>query len=653
MSKYINLIDKLSDLDKKRIENYIYTYGANEDNFIGLENWLQNWSHSNQKLYKLLGNKLIYSEPFEYDRPSADLNFEAKELLYNAKFKESYHRFYHDIIVPRFKAGSDERIFFNSLLDVDNLVENKVYDSIKYKKDENSNLLQISKGTKLIRACQKVINYFKNEWTFEGFEEFRLAHSMLLNNKKNKGELCFSIHPLDFMTMSDNASSWSSCMTWVEDGCYHIGTVEMMNSNCVLCCYIKSNDTDFNFSKDKEDSENWIWNNKKWRQLAYVTKDIIMSGKAYPYQNNAFSTIVITKIKELAKANLNWDYEFGPESYRDMIHLFETYSINRARDYMKYNPRKHNIIWDTRGMYNDMINDHITNYMCYRNKVKHTKIINVSGKAPCLCCGNQVIEENDYDSNLYNERYRNVGSVVCPECYNNTPYCELGDHTMGPLKKPLDITFESGTSIVSCPTCFHDSLRICDCCGKVISINYSNSNFAFYIAEKLNRITDGKNIEMTPSEHFKYYNSDSPSIYITNRISLTDEDYQKDRALLRKITFCQDCFEKARKEHKVNCILIDNYWNSPTFYFIIDSDKYPEYKKILKNPIPHDDSMKIINDYLDTKNVEGYNNVPTFIKPNYFTRLNVFYDKYSLEQRIEFFKEYPCHEVCNINYKEK
>ena len=50
---YIPLINELSELDKKRIKNYLYLYGNRGEN-IPLEEWLKYWEHSNQKLYKAL-----------------------------------------------------------------------------------------------------------------------------------------------------------------------------------------------------------------------------------------------------------------------------------------------------------------------------------------------------------------------------------------------------------------------------------------------------------------------------------------------------------------------------------------------------------------------------------------------------------------------
>ena len=38
--------------------------------------------------------------------------------------------------------------------------------------------------------------------------------------------------------MSDNDYGWDSCMGWMNEGEYRLGTVEMMNSPCIVVAYI-------------------------------------------------------------------------------------------------------------------------------------------------------------------------------------------------------------------------------------------------------------------------------------------------------------------------------------------------------------------------------------------------------------------------------
>ena len=60
----MNLIEKLSAEDIKKINNYVSYYGGANGEFMGAEKWLKDWSNNKKKLYKLFGNNLILSMPF-------------------------------------------------------------------------------------------------------------------------------------------------------------------------------------------------------------------------------------------------------------------------------------------------------------------------------------------------------------------------------------------------------------------------------------------------------------------------------------------------------------------------------------------------------------------------------------------------------------
>ena len=464
MKHYIDLIEKLSDLDKKRIENYINVYGVPRENFIGLTEWLQNWSHSNQRLYKLLGNEFIKKIDYSFEKGPEHIKQEMRGLL-QSSFKHSYHCFYWEFL-KKLNLPGETMKGFSKVTDLENFVNDEVKFPIKYKKEGCKTTLQIQPGMKPVRALQKIVNYFKNDYAFVDFETFRLKHSMILNDKIVRGKLCVSIHPLDYLTMSDNNSNWSSCMSWKEDGCYHVGTIEMMNSNNVLCCYLEGQ-TPYAFGQGEENS----WNNKKWRQLVYFTKDIIMSGKPYPYVNIDLSKELITIVKKLAEDNLHWTYTYGPELYKDMIHINNIYTMNQNHNWITYGgAKKHNILWDTKGMYNDMLNDSNTEYWCYRNKVKSNKIFSVSGKAPCLCCGKSILQRGDYDD-YYNERYSNTGSAICDDC-SNLFWCD-DCQERDPRQAHFTIQDFNGYPTHICKKCFEKKVKICPDCGRPFYIKES------------------------------------------------------------------------------------------------------------------------------------------------------------------------------------
>ena len=250
-------------------------------------------------------------------------------------------------------------------------------------------------------------------------------------------------------------------MSWMNDGCYHLGTVEMMNSNNVVCAYLKSQ-TSFYFDEDNS----LEWNNKKWRQLFYVTKEINVSGKPYPYYNEELTKAVLNKITELAKENLGWSYQYGIEEYLDMKSIRGLYDIEKhQRKIAEGNTEKKNIIFHSNVMYNDMLNDNRTQYLCYRNKVNKTKIINYSGKASCLVCGESAVEESDYPDD-YNERFWHADRVICDCCYEESK-CEWCGKVEGKSKvKFIGKRFScSNQGKRLCADCYKYYVYKCPCCG--------------------------------------------------------------------------------------------------------------------------------------------------------------------------------------------
>ena len=570
---YIDLINELTSEDKKRIENYIYTFGCSEDRFIGIDNWLSNWSHSNQILYRLLGNKLIHKVEFTYEKDKSALKREFVELIHYSHFKKSYHDFYVLIIKSLEEdnqLNKEQLDFFNHLLNYDNFINDKISHGIKYKAPNAKKMLQIQAGAKPLKAINRVINYFKDIYTFEGFEEFRVKHSLIMNDKILKGQLCISIHPLDFMTMSDNNSNWQSCMSWKNDGCYRVGTIEMMNSNNVLCCYLEA-ESPFVFNDKMKDTLG-SWNNKKWRQLIYVNKNIIMSGKAYPYSQKNVTFELLNRIKDLAKENLNWNYKYGIEPYKDMLHITSAYRMENQRTWMKSKSSiKKNILWDTKGMYNDMLNDNTYEYYCYRNKVNNTKIYSVSGKCPCLMCGESIISK-EYSDDDYNERYDNVGSTICNNCWDSIPECiSCGQRSITNTEDTMEIKISNNNSKIEtffvCSDCYNTYAKTCPCCGKPIwvepiTIGEEDKKIKYYFSP---RLYEYEKINYKESEHYiSIVDPRFRNLKTANQKLLSMpkdfKELQTDIIYIERLYICNDCTNKNYNYKEITYKKDAHFW---------------------------------------------------------------------------------------------
>lgn len=219
---------------------------------------------------------------------------------------------------------------------------------------------------------------------------------MIFNVKDFKGTLCLSIHPLDFMTMSDNESRWESCMSWRNEGCYRQGTIEMMNSPCVVIAYLK-NEEDMNLCGG------YTWNNKRWRELFIVNEKCITNIKSYPYTSEVLTKEVLSWLVDLARTNkgLTYDQPFEWQS-GDGYPYFN----------MKY------INFETSYMYNDITADSTRIHYMYVAPGVTDIDINYSGDFVCMECG-ECNEPSEYDGS--------TGTLICYKC-EPSYYCyECGD----------------------------------------------------------------------------------------------------------------------------------------------------------------------------------------------------------------------------------
>ena len=596
-----DLLKVLSDKDKDTLTSYIDTYGILKDYFKGVDAWLVDWNKSKQKLYHLLGNNLIAKKEIRIEKDIAVIRREKRDFLRYDPFLDTFftrtrNGFINYIAeldengqLPCFITDRDFENFMLHITETNTILDGECATGFKYKWGDRK-LLQIQAGTKPIRAIGKILEYFKEFYDEEinnMFKDFCNKLSLITNDKFFKGNLCLSIHPMDYITMSDNAENWTSCMNWTNEGgaggCYHVGTVEMMNSNCVIVAYFESGSKTFAWKNELSHE----WNSKKWRVLLYATKDILVSGKSYPYYNEKLTYAALNFLHELAEKNLGWKYQYGIERYLDMIHITNSERMENNKNWIRYgNVKKHNIIFDSRGMYNDMLNAAHYDYWCYRNKVKHNIVINYSGKSTCLCCDNQVAEFV-CDDDDYNNRYEETGQVVCSECRDkySCVRCHLLFNQTCLNNKSL---FEYNGEFY-CDDCAKEAFAVCPDCGSLFKIAeeyditkgfnifaYDERVFGMsyeqFIKEKLN----SKNIiEWLNSKNISFpnYNEDNPCPKWQNLS--THPEYA-----FKPLYMCYYCQKEFLKQHSYQAF--EEIDSDRSYYsFVIKAAKI----RILDEPI--------------------------------------------------------------------
>ena len=365
-----------------------------------LSHILRFWDKNKAPLFQLFGNKLILEKEIDIKRPAAILEEDMEEALYpNGKaitFIQSFNTWIDPYIREDWLKYDDVR----TLIDIENLCDNiYINDPVEIPTPNDKHPLQIQKGCKVMKMLSKIAKTFN----LEGFEEFRIKHSMVLNQKRFKGTLCLSIHPLDYMTMSDNNCNWDSCMSWKNVGEYRLGTVEMMNSPYVIVAYVKSDKDMVLYNNPKA-----YWNSKRWRELFVVSPEIITAIKGYPFCDNNLRDLVFDWILDLNKKNGNNRYY--PTKYEDIRNGSVVKVVG-----LEIIPHL-----EFHAMYNDYYGSHpgYFGHVVFSHGDAFT--IMVSGETECMKCGDDWTEiYKDFDTE----------SLICPECSGVRKCPECGEYT--------------------------------------------------------------------------------------------------------------------------------------------------------------------------------------------------------------------------------
>lgn len=386
-------------------------------------------------------NKLTYEKEIEIDMPVEE-KFERSEIVnhdFLSKFR-NYIYTHKDSLRYNSKQVDFLMKIIHSFLGKDSLIENIYRDEDIYLNLPQEKVFVIRKGCKTIKTLGKLASAFGLE---KEFEDFRLKHSLINNEKKISGTLCISIHLIDFLTLSDNDYDWSSCYSIRDYGAYRCSTVETMNSPHVIVAYLKG--------KNKPTSYN-----KKWRELFIVSPWALIGVKGYPYHNKKLEKIAMDFISEVAESNgfsyskgtlytpdieKHFRLEFNDLYSRD-FDCFEDYPIRYAKNYSPF---------DSDGVEKSF-------YMQYI-----LPSIVVGGKNTCLVCGRPyehytITGNNDSGDEM---------CLLCPDCDNIIECEECGDYL---FNREGDYVYNEKTDTYICEDCFNMNYLICYKCGDIIDM---------------------------------------------------------------------------------------------------------------------------------------------------------------------------------------
>jgi len=324
---------------------------------------------------------------------------------------------------------------------------------------------KITKGTKVVRAFK----YFEdNERALRNIQD---QLSMIIQEDKIKGTLCFSVHPLDFLSSSENTYHWRSCHAL--DGDYRSGNLSYMMDKSTIMCYLRKPGE---LGKLPNFPEDVLWNSKKWRMLVYLSDnwDAMFAGRQYPFFSpNALDLVQMYLLRSLGKNSTFWS-----PWYDDFINTFP-----RKKNILSQDTDLHDTVISMNGElyamkdivkdcdnplhFNDILKSSCyTPYYCWNRHRTNNVKFHIGGEVPCPCCNgrNKLI----FTSSMMCDDCEMTFGEGVNEYYTYCGCCERRTYRE-------DMRYVEDLSDYVCPECLATSFTECDCCG----LYWLNSNIEY------------------------------------------------------------------------------------------------------------------------------------------------------------------------------
>lgn len=435
--------EALTEDDKETILNYIHSNGNGDLPEDRLEAFLSSWNSEKAKLFQVFGNKLRLERPVVYNTPKEEMADRIKEIV--SKYHYNFVRAMYDVIIKT--LAYEERVIFNTkwdyLFQSRSLVDNE-YPYCAWRPEPldvrtpQGNRVRIAAGAKTMRLIGKLARAFGFE---KEYEQFRIEVSQALNVAHLEGNLCLSIHPMDYMTMSDNDCDWHSCMSWYNDGEYKLGTLEMLGSSYCVVAYLTS-EKPYRFDYYNNNCNTWV--NKKWRQLIFANPAFIVGNRHYPFEVPEVEKIAMKWVKELAEAAHFGDY------------CDETVELVNGQTNREVLSKPFFLSLRMNEMYNDLRRNDYYLSKHFEEKFQENHwcgsefVVNLSGEAHCINCGHVINYTPD-------PRF-----LLCDGCLEGFECSCCGEFIVG----SPEYTNSDGQEF--CSYCIEDSdyIQICDICDE-------------------------------------------------------------------------------------------------------------------------------------------------------------------------------------------
>lgn len=313
------------------------------------------------------------------------------------------------------------------------------------------------RGVKAGMKLSKSFKFFEDDK--ETLHRIQSEASRIIQENKIEGKLCFSVHPLDYLSVSCNTYNWRSCHAL--DGEYRAGNLSYMTDETTVICYVKGAD-DVNIPLFPPEVK---WNSKKWRVLLYFSNpaDFIFAGKPYPFESpEGMEAIRPILMKLIGQDSCCWSRWIDPVVNHATDRHGIPYCLNHAHIWMRGELKRLDsvVIDDSALHFNDVLRSS-TYTPCYTGYMNtdwadpyHSRI-HVGSEVACLHCGKEIITDSQTmrcdNCELKYGHEENDTYRFCDCCGTRGVYDEM--------------VWVDDTAI--CENCYKRECFMCEDCGEV------------------------------------------------------------------------------------------------------------------------------------------------------------------------------------------
>jgi hypothetical protein len=423
--------------------NEVLVYSQCLDKTEGVDTLINEWFVAKKRFIDRWNGELIVNAgPVEFELSQDEKDKRLSEFIDTVEYQ------YDNTALSEF-IDSTRKDFF------DNQLSQEYYDDWRN--------IRVPKGMKIVKAFK----LFETNETL--LRELQDQASMIIQENSVKGNLFLSVHPLDYLSSSENTYHWRSCHAL--DGEYRAGNLSYMLDSSTIICYLADPDKQVKLPRFPVSVP---WNSKKWRMLLHVEDEFegLMAGRQYPFFSKHALNVIQLKFLG-GNTSIYWspwydDYitDFPRKSHSfGGDNLVDRHICIKGRIYSMGE-----LVTDAHGSkhYSDLkYSSFYTPYYCWTNypkKVKRRQHYSIGKSALCVRCGNLAIDQSEY--------------MLCDICADSDSEDDYFCCDCCGSRTPREEAYQlSGTGNWICEKCYVPATRTCDCCGlKYFSedVEYSN-----------------------------------------------------------------------------------------------------------------------------------------------------------------------------------